>query len=278
MAQLPVRFDANSVAPAVPLEVLPAGDYIVTITGSEMKPTREQDGSYCAVEATVYSGEHKGRKFYTNLNLVNKNATAVEIAYRELSAICHAVGVFDVQDTQQLHGIPLVAKVGMQPAGKGNDGNMYEARNVIRGWLKADGSSAAPAGAPGAAAPAWVAETPANTAAAPAAQPAAPSQPSAPPVTPAPVVKHGLDAARDDGWLPHPTAPGWHYKGQEVKTDADVAALYPQPAAAAPVAPAGGAGGTPPWQTGTAQPAEAPAAALPQASAASTDAPPPWAQ
>lgn len=41
----------------------------------------------------------------------------------------------------------------------------------------------------------------------------------------------GLAAAVADGWIAHPNAPGYHYKGADVVADADVAARYPTPAA-----------------------------------------------
>lgn len=49
-----------------------------------------------------------------------------------------------------------------------------------------------------------------------------------PPVDAAPKVaeKSGLEKAADDGWAPHPQAPGYHYKGQEVVADADLEARY----------------------------------------------------
>ena len=206
MAKLPVNFDANSVTPAVALEVIPADSYKAHITGSEMKPTKANDGSYCALELTILEGEYAGRKLYDNLNLVNANATASEIAYRTLSAICHAVGVFQVDDTQALHAKPLMIKVGLQAAGKGGDGNMYEARNTVRGYSPIEGANAAGANS---APPAWTQPEAAALAPVSAPPPAAPS-------VAAPVVS-GLAAAVLDGWIKHPDSAGWHYKGSEVK-------------------------------------------------------------
>lgn len=74
-------------------------------------------------------------------------------------------------------------------------------------------------------------------AAAPVTPPPAPA-PVAPPPVEAPAPLSGIAAALADGWQVHPSAPGYHYKGQEVVTDADLAAKYPAPApAAAPVTP-----------------------------------------
>ncbi|CAN8138802.1 hypothetical protein THIOSC15_1140001 [uncultured Thiomicrorhabdus sp.] len=46
-----------------------------------------------------------------------------------MSAICHAVGVLQASDSQQLHDRPMNIKVGIQPARDG-----YEASNSIKGY------------------------------------------------------------------------------------------------------------------------------------------------
>lgn len=55
---------------------------------------------------------------------------------------------------------------------------------------------------------------------------AAPAAPPAPPAAPEQAGTDPMAAALADGWAKHPTAEGYHYKGQDVKTDAEVAALY----------------------------------------------------
>lgn len=83
------------------------------------------------------------------------------------------------------------------------------------------------------AAPVVEAGPPAGTA---TAQTADPSPPAA--TTPA---LSGLSAAVAAGWAPHPQAPGYHYLGQEVVADADLAARFPGNGAASggtPAAPA----------------------------------------
>ena len=76
-----------------------------------------------------------------------------------------------------------------------------------------------------------VGATPANAPAVPLAPGAVPQVPAAP--------HDALAVAVANGWIPHPTSPGYYYKGQDVKAAGDVAALYPAPATAAvPVPPA----------------------------------------
>lgn len=122
-------FDANQVDPSVVMEPLPAGWYKAVITTSEEKPTKAQTGSYLQLTLEVIDGQHQGRKITDRLNLNNPNATASEIAYRTLSAICHAVGVMTPRTSDDLHDKPLMVKVKVKPA----DGQ-YGASNEVAGY------------------------------------------------------------------------------------------------------------------------------------------------
>lgn len=142
-----LNFNASTVAPSSSFDVLPAGWYNVRMTESVNKPTKDGKGSYLAITLTVIDGPATGRKIFDRLNLVNKNETAVKIAYETLSAICHATGVIQLQDSTQLHGIPMQVKVKIKPAEGG-----YEEGNETAGYKKIEGGSIP--GAP--VAPAWV--------------------------------------------------------------------------------------------------------------------------
>jgi hypothetical protein len=90
-----------------------------------------------------------------------------------------------------------------------------------------------------------VGATPANAAPAlPNAVPPAPGVPSVPavpgmlPNATVSVPHDPVALAVANGWVPHPSAPGHFYKGQEVKTQADIAAMFPAPVAAPPAVPA----------------------------------------
>lgn len=56
-----------------------------------------------------------------------------------------------------------------------------------------------------------------------------PSVPVVPNVPSVPVAHDPLAVAVANGWVVHPTSPGYFYKGQEVKTNVEVAALFPAP-------------------------------------------------
>jgi len=134
MASLGTTFDANAIEPSAPRELLPPGSYTVQIVQSEMKDTKT-GGKMLSLEFEVLDGSAKGRRLWSNLNLVNANEKAVEIANRDLSAICHATGQMAVSDSDQLHFKPMVATVAVEP-GKGE----YGPKNVIKGYAAASGS------------------------------------------------------------------------------------------------------------------------------------------
>lgn len=147
-----LNFDANTVEPAKPFELLPAGWYKSVIVESEEKPTNAMTGSYLRLTVEIVEGDHEGRKLFPMLNLNNPNPTAVEMAQRDLSAICRAVGVMTPRTSQDLHDKPLMIKVKVRPPKNG-----YEASNVVDGYEAVNGVSAAPAVASGngSAVPPW---------------------------------------------------------------------------------------------------------------------------
>ena len=146
MSMLPFQFNARQVAPSTGIgDPLPTGYYIVAVTKSELKPTKDGTGQMIAMEFTVLDGEHKGRKVFTNFNIQNQNAKTVEIAFKDFSALCHATGVMDVQQTEQLHNIPLKIRVKVRPA----DGQ-YEASNDITQYKNVNDPAGTPGGNPNA--------------------------------------------------------------------------------------------------------------------------------
>ena len=116
MAELGGVFDSNQHEDLGAFEPIPAGDYPMAITGSSMQDTKAKTGKYIKLEFTILDGEQKGRKIWTNLNVVNPNPVAVEIAQKELATICRACGKLTITDTMELHGIPFLGKIKVRPA------------------------------------------------------------------------------------------------------------------------------------------------------------------
>lgn len=67
------------------------------------------------------------------LNLDNPNATAVEIARRELSSICRSVGVLVPTDSADLHNLPCMIHVRVK-----RRSDTGELQNEIKGYSKKD--------------------------------------------------------------------------------------------------------------------------------------------
>jgi hypothetical protein len=126
-------FDANTVEPSDELEPIPAGKYIAVITDSEMKPTKSGSGNYLQLTFQIVEGEYANRLLWVRLNLDNPNATAVEIARRELSSICRSVGVLVPSDSTDLHNLPCCIHVRVK---RRNDTG--ELQNEIKGYSTRD--------------------------------------------------------------------------------------------------------------------------------------------
>lgn len=155
MATLPNGpFNANDVEPSEKMIGEPAftGWHPMIFTDSEMKPTKKGDGQMLQLVATVTAGQWKGRKLWVRLNIDNPSQTAVEIAYRELSAICRACGTMLVTDSQQLHNRPFLGNVEFEAAtDKGAARNNLVAYKPADGGVPAAQNAPAPTPAPAAA-------------------------------------------------------------------------------------------------------------------------------
>ena len=122
-------FNAEDVAPSGSYDPIPDGWYTALIDSTEVKATKAGNGEYLAVRLKIIEGDYENRTIYTNLNLVNPNAQAVEIARRTFSSICHAAGVLNPADTTELHGIPMSIKLKLRPAT-----DQYAASNDVTGF------------------------------------------------------------------------------------------------------------------------------------------------
>ena len=248
MAQL--NIDVTGVKPQEGMDPVPAGWYNVRMTDSEVKPTKTSGGFLLACKYAILDGQYANRSLFSRHNIKNDNPKAQEIAYAELSAIGHAVGVLMIQDSQQLHDKPMKVKVSLRPA----DGQ-YEASNDLKQWKNINAvvgveASAGSAGFPAAAGFAPPQAPPASdTPWAPAqAAPAPVAPPWQPHAAPAPIAPAGTPPV----WQPPAGGQPW------APAQAPVAPAPPVQAPAAPQAPI-----APPWSA----PAPAGAVAPPWATA-----------
>jgi hypothetical protein len=136
MANLGFQFKAEEV-PTSEYEPIPAGEYVCMFTESELKDTAAGTGQYIQIKLEVVEGDNAGRTLIERLNIKNPNEKAVEIAYQTLAKICNAVNKPNIQNTEELHNIRLIAKVDVQKSkpyikdGVEKEGNL---QNVIKGY------------------------------------------------------------------------------------------------------------------------------------------------
>ena len=134
------NFNAEEVEPSSSFDPIPAGWYQAIISNSEMKATRDGYGEYLSLTLQIIDGQYENRLVFARLNLKNANDKAVDIARKDLAAICRAVGVMSPQASEELHDIPLMIKVKVRPAS-----GDYEASNDIGGYKTVEGQDLTPA-------------------------------------------------------------------------------------------------------------------------------------
>jgi hypothetical protein len=178
MVQL--NFDARTVEPSTGMEAIPAGWYNVAIDDSEMKPTKDGLGAYLQLRFNILDGQYINRKLFARLNLHNQSVTAKEIAYRQLSAIGHAVGVLQIANSEQLHGLPMKVRVKIRK----DPTQQYDDQNDITDWQNINAAVGGAAAAPSPVAPPQQGWAPPPIAAAPAPAPVQPQPTATPAWTP----------------------------------------------------------------------------------------------
>ena len=133
------NFNAEEIEPSS-FDPIPAGWYTAIISSSEMKATRDGYGEYLSLTLQVIEGQYENRLVFARLNLKNANEKAVDIARKDLAAICRAVGVMSPKSSEELHDKPLMIKVKVRPAS-----GDYEASNDIGGYKAVEGANLTPA-------------------------------------------------------------------------------------------------------------------------------------
>ena len=124
MAQL--NFNASEVD-TTSRDAIPSGTYEAVVTDSEMRATKNGLGMGLNLTFEILSeGPAKGRKVFAWINYEHPKVEAQRIGREELASLCKAVGVVELNDTVQLHNLPLLVTVGIDR----ND----PTRNVVKAY------------------------------------------------------------------------------------------------------------------------------------------------
>ena len=115
-------------------DAIPTGIYEAVVTDSEMRATKSGLGMGINLTFEILTeGPAKGRKVFSWINYEHPKVEAQRIGREELASLCKAVGVTELNDTAQLHNLPLMITVGIDR----ND----PTRNVVKKYA----AKAAPA-------------------------------------------------------------------------------------------------------------------------------------
>ena len=139
-------FNANEVEPQAPRDdaPLPAGLYTVEITGADVKPLKSGNGTGLSLEFTVIDpAPHARRKVWQNLNIQHSNPQAEQIGQSQLSALCAAVGIQVLDDSDQLFQKILRIRTKVRPPE-----GQYAARAEVSGFEPAGATLPAQGHAP----------------------------------------------------------------------------------------------------------------------------------
>lgn len=125
MAELRYEIDTSD-ADENQFDLVPAGDYIAIIEDSDFVESQSGKGQYLKLVYQIVDGQFKGRKLFENLNIIHQSKQAQAIARRTLNAIGIATDVHNIEDSTQLHNIPMLITVAIK-----ND-ETYGKQNVIK--------------------------------------------------------------------------------------------------------------------------------------------------
>lgn len=128
MAQL--QFSTAGINTENQYDALPPGEYEVIVTESDLRENSKGTGHFLAITLDVQAPEqYRGRKLWNNITVSHQSAKAQEIGKQQLAQLVKACGFETISDSEQMHGIPVIATVKKQKDDPTrNDVKGYKAR------------------------------------------------------------------------------------------------------------------------------------------------------
>lgn len=116
-------------------KVVPAGEYIVQLAKAELRDAKSNpNNKYISMQFKVIEGEYAGQSVFEIINVVNSNPIAVNIGRQTMNRISKAANLTNVEDTDELLGIPIGIEVVVEE-GTGDNPD----RSKIKRYFNADG-------------------------------------------------------------------------------------------------------------------------------------------
>jgi len=136
MAELPEVFAADDKQErSGGFDLMPIDDlYLGHIRKSEVKKTKAGTGLRLNMQVEIEESKNEGEKYagrlvFIGLNIQNPNQQCVDISKKELASICDAVGVEEVEDSEELHNTSF----GFRLKVESSEG--YDDKNVIKAYM-----------------------------------------------------------------------------------------------------------------------------------------------
>lgn len=121
------------------MDVLPAGDYRVVATNSQVKETKSRTGRYVEMEFTLQDAPYSGRKVWGRYTIQNQNDQAVQIGRRQLGALADACGLEGMlTNPSQLIGRSCIVSLAVK------DDPQYGKSNEVKRTKSVGGAQQAP--------------------------------------------------------------------------------------------------------------------------------------
>jgi hypothetical protein len=120
-----------------------AGLYRMIVQETDYKPTRAGTGHCLHVKLGHLQPEHAGDWEMAFLTLEHPNPQTVEIARAQLKSLAIAVGHPNpdhVEDSEELHGVPIMVNLGVEAAGDPKYGDRDGLQNTVKGFEPVDGA------------------------------------------------------------------------------------------------------------------------------------------
>lgn len=97
-------FDATNTDTSVleGYDVLPKGDYKLSVDGLMVKSTKSNTGKFIAATFSVASGTYASRKVFANFNIENESAQAQQIGKAQFATFLKAVGKTTLNSEDEL--------------------------------------------------------------------------------------------------------------------------------------------------------------------------------
>lgn len=138
MALLDMQFDQTEIQDAHKndFDPIPAGTYTAEITRSEIKDNASGSGNRLSLGLKIIDGTHAGRLIFQDITLRNNNQIAQQIGRKQMAQLVSACGKSSVQDSSDLHGIPMEIKVAIKIDKTGQ----YDPSNEVKKFAAIAGS------------------------------------------------------------------------------------------------------------------------------------------